>query len=140
MEMDKRTLMQNAHKITKKLVAKYGVDYRTQLGLSMKYVYTQFKLHAQNEINEYKHNIILTLNKLVNTNDKRFNKYYELYKKYNNLSNDIIKKAYELKSLNGYMINTLDNQYVLYNNTDYDRCNYAQAIENIKVHLKNLGI
>ena len=30
------------------------------------------------KINEYKHNIILTLNKLVNTNDKRFNKYKTL--------------------------------------------------------------
>ena len=137
--MDKKILMQKAHKITKKLVTKYGVDYRTQLGLSMKFVYAQFKLHAQNEIREYKHNIILTFNKLVNTNDERFNKYYELYKKYNNLTNDI-KKAYELKSLNDYMVNTLDNQYVLYNNTDYDRCNYAQAIENIKLHLKKLGI
>ena len=97
--MNKKSLMQNAHKITKKLVNKYGVDYRTQLGISLKYVYSQFKLYAENEIRNYKKNIILTLNKLVNTNDERFNKYYELYQKYNNLSNNIIQKSYNLKSL-----------------------------------------
>ena len=48
--MNKKSLMQNAHKITKKLVDKYGVDYKTQLAISMKYVYAQFKLYAQNEI------------------------------------------------------------------------------------------
>ena len=43
--MNKKSLMQNAHRITKKLVNKYGVDYKTQLGISMKYVYAQFKLY-----------------------------------------------------------------------------------------------
>ena len=84
--MNKKSLMENAHKITKKLVKLYGVDYKTQLGISMKYVYSQFKIYARNEIKNYRKNIILTLNKLVNNNDERFNKYYDLYLKYNNLS------------------------------------------------------
>ena len=77
--MNKKSLMQNAHRITKKLVNKYGVDYKAQLSISMKYVYAQFKLYAQNEIRNYRKNIILTLNKLVNINDERFNKYFTVY-------------------------------------------------------------
>ena len=80
--MNKKSLMQNAHRITRKLVDKYGVNYRTQLGISLKYVYTQFKLHAENEIKNIKRNILLTLDKLVNTDDERFESYYEKYKKY----------------------------------------------------------
>ena len=59
--MNKKSLMQNAHRITRKIVKLYGVDYRTQLGISMKYVYTQYKLHAENEIKNYRKNILLTL-------------------------------------------------------------------------------
>ena len=55
--MNKKSLMQNAHRITRKIVKLYGVDYRTQLGISMKYVYTQYKLYAQNEIKNYRKNI-----------------------------------------------------------------------------------
>ena len=54
MKMNKKSLMQNAHRITKKLVNKYDVDYRTQLGISLKYVYSQFKLYAENEIKNYR--------------------------------------------------------------------------------------
>ena len=132
----KKSLMQNAHKITKKLVNKYGVDYKTQLGISMKYVYAQFKLYAQNEIRNYRKNIILTLNKLVNTNDERFNKYYELYQKYNNLSNNIIKKSYNLKSLNGYMSNSLNKNYVMFSPSYHNEYMIADACENILAYIK----
>ena len=134
--MNKKSLMQNAHRITKKLVDKYGVDYKTQLGISMKYVYAQFKLYAQNDIKNYRKNIILTLNKLVNTNDDRFNKYYELYQKYNNLSNNIIKKSYNLKSLNAYMSNTLDKNYVMFNPSYHEEYIVSEACENILTYIK----
>ena len=134
--MNKKSLMQNAHKITKKLVNKYGVDYRTQLGISLKYVYSQFKLYAQNEIRNYRKNIILTLNKLVNTNDERFNKYYELYQKYNNLSNNIIQKSYNLKSLNAYMSNSLNKNYVMFNPSYHDEYMIDEACENILAYIK----
>ena len=134
--MYKKSLMLNAHRITKKLVDKYGVDYKTQLGISMKYVYAQFKLYAQNEIRNYRKNIILTLNKLVNTNDERFNKYYELYQKYNNLSNNIIKKSYNLKSLNTYMSNSLNKNYVMFNPSYHDEYMIGEACENILAYIK----
>ena len=134
--MNKKSLMQNAHRITKKLVDKYGVDYKTQLGISMKYVYAQFKLYAQNEIKNCRKNIILTLNKLVNNDDERFNKYYDLYMKYNNLSNNIIKKSYNLKSLNAYMSNTLDNNYVMFNPSYHDEYIVSVACENILSYIK----
>ena len=100
--MNKKSLMQNAHRITRKIVKLYGVDYRTQLGISMKYVYAQYKLYAENEIKNYRKNILLTLDKLVNTDDERFDKYFELYQKYNNLSKNVIQKSYNLKSLNAF--------------------------------------
>ena len=134
--MNKKSLMQNAHKITKKLVNKYGVDYRTQLAISLKYVYSQFKLYAENEIKNYRKNIILTLNKLVNTNDERFNKYYDLYQKYNNLSNNIIQKSYNLKSLNAYMSNSLNKNYVMFNPSYHDESMIADACENILAYIK----
>lgn len=134
--MNKKSLMQNAHKITKKLVNKYGVDYKTQLGISMKYVYAQFKLYAQNEIKNYRKNIILTLNKLVNNNDERFNKYYDLYQKYNNLSNNIIKKSYNLKSLNAYMSNSLNKNYVMFNPSYHEEYMISEACENILRYIK----
>ena len=34
--MNKSLLFKNAHKITKKIVNKYGVNYNTQLGISLK--------------------------------------------------------------------------------------------------------
>ena len=134
--MNTKSLMQNAHKITKTLVNKYGVDYKTQLGISMKYVYAQFKLYAQNEIRNYRKNIILTLNKLVNINDERFNKYYDLYQKYNNLSNNIIQKSYNLKSLNAYMSNTLNNNYVMFNHSYHEEYMLSEACENILRYIK----
>ena len=134
--MNKKSLMQNAHKITKKLVNKYGVDYKTQLGISMKYVYAQFKLYAQNEIRNYRKNIILTLNKLVNTNDERFNKYYDLYQKYNNLSNNIIQKSYNLKSLNAFMNNSLGNKYVIFNPSWHEEYMLSNACKNIDMYIK----
>ena len=134
--MNKKSLMQNAHRITKKLVNKYDVDYKAQLSISMKYVYAQFKLYAQNEIRNYRKNIILTLNKLVNTNDERFNKYYDLYQKYNNLSNNIIQKSYNLKSLNAYMSNSLNKNYVMFNQSYNDEYMIADACENILTYIK----
>ena len=134
--MNKKSLMQNAHRITKKLVNKYGVDYKAQLSISMKYVYAQFKLYAQNEIRNYRKNIILTSNKLLNTNDERVNKYYELYQKYNNLSNNIIQKSYNLKSLNAYMSNSLNKNYVMFNPSYHDENMIADACENILAYIK----
>lgn len=134
--MNKKSLMQNAHRITKKIVKLYGVDYRTQLGISMKYVYTQYKLYAEKEIKNLKRNIILTLDKLVNTDDERFDKYFELYHKYNNLSKNIIQKSYNLKSLNAFMYNSLGNKYVMFNPSFHENYMVKDACENIKLYLK----
>ena len=134
--MNKKSLMQNAHKITRKIVKLYGVDYRTQLGISMKYVYSQYKLYAQNEIKNYRKNILLTLDKLVNTDDERFNKYFELYRKYNNLSKNIIQKSYNLKSLDAFMRNSLGNKYVIFSPSFHENYMVKDACENIKLYLK----
>lgn len=134
--MNKKSLMQNAHRITRKIVKLYGVDYRTQLGISMKYVYSQYKLYAQNEIKNYRKNILLTLDKLVNTDDERFNKYFELYQKYNNLSKNIIQKSYNLKSLNAFMRNSLGNKYVMFTPSFHENYMVKDACENIKLYLK----
>lgn len=134
--MDKKSLMQNAHRITRKIVKLYGVDYRTQLGISMKYVYSQYKLHAENEIKNYRKNILLTLDKLVNTDDERFDKYFELYQKYNNLSKNIIQKSYNLKSLNAFMSNSLGNKYVMFSSSFHENYMVKDACENIKLYLK----
>lgn len=134
--MDKKSLMQNAHRITRKIVKLYGVDYRTQLGISMKYVYSQYKLHAENEIKNYRKNILLTLDKLVNTDDERFDKYFELYQKYNNLSKNIIQKSYNLKSLNAFMSNSLGNKYVMFSPSFHENYMVKDACENIKLYLK----
>lgn len=134
--MNKKSLMQNAHRITRKIVKLYGVDYRTQLGISMKYVYSQYKLYAENEIKNYRKNILLTLDKLVNTDDERFDKYFELYHKYNNLSKNIIQKSYNLKSLNAFMYNSLGNKYVMFNPSFHENYMVKNACENIKLYLK----
>ena len=134
--MNKKSLMQNAHRITRKIVKLYGVDYRTQLGISMKYVYNQYKLYAENEIKNYRKNILLTLDKLVNTDDERFNKYFELYHKYNNLSKNVIQKSYNLKSLNAFMYNSLGNKYVMFNPSFHENYMVKDACENIKIYLK----
>lgn len=134
--MNKKSLMQNAHRITRKIVKLYGVDYRTQLGISMKYVYNQYKLHAENEIKNYRKNILLTLDKLVNTDDERFDKYFELYQKYNNLSKNIIQKSYNLKSLNAFMSNSLGNKYVMFSPSFHENYMVKDACENIKLYLK----
>lgn len=134
--MNKKSLMQNAHRITRKIVKLYGVDYRTQLGISMKYVYNQYKLHAENEIKNYRKNILLTLDKLVNTDDERFDKYFELYHKYNNLSNNVIQKSYNLKSLNAFMSNSLGNKYVMFSPSFHENYMVKDACENIKLYLK----
>lgn len=134
--MNKKSLMQNAHRITRKIVKLYGVDYRTQLGISMKYVYAQYKLYAENEIKNYRKNILLTLDKLVNTDDERFDKYFELYQKYNNLSKNVIQKSYNLKSLNAFMYNSLGNKYVMFNPSFHENYMVKDACENIKLYLK----
>ena len=134
--MNKKSLMQNAHRITKKIVKLYGVDYRAQLSISMKYVYTQYKLYAENEIKNYRKNILLTLDKLVNTDDERFNKYFELYQKYNNLSKNVIQKSYNLKSLNAFMSNSLGNKYVMFSPSFHENYMVKDACENIKLYLK----
>lgn len=134
--MNKKTLMQNAHRITRKIVKLYGVDYRAQLSISMKYVYTQYKLYAENEIKNYRKNILLTLDKLVNTDDERFNKYFELYQKYNNLSKNVIQKSYNLKSLNAFMSNSLGNKYVMFSPSFHENYMVKDACENIKLYLK----
>ena len=134
--MNKKSLMQNAHRITRKIVKLYGVDYRTQLSISMKYVYNQYKLHAENEIKNYRKNILLTLDKLVNTDDERFDKYFELYHKYNNLSKNIIQKSYNLKSLNAFMSNSLGNKYVMFSPSFHENYMVKDACENIKLYLK----
>lgn len=133
--MNKKSLMQNAHRITRKIVKLYGVDYRTQLGISMKYVYSQYKLYAENEIKNYRKNILLTLDKLVNTDDERFDKYFELYQKYNNLSNNIIQKSYNLKSLNAFMKNSLGNKYVMFDLSRHENYMVKDACKNIQTFL-----
>ena len=102
----------------------------------MKYVYSQFKIYAQNEIKNYRKNIILTLNNLVNNNDERFNKYYDLYLKYNNLSNSVIKKSYNLKSLNASISNSLNNNYVMFNPSYHEEYMVSEACENILRYIK----
>ena len=134
--MNKKSLMQNAHRITRKIVKMYGVDYRTQLGISMKYVYTQYKLYAENEIKNYRKNILLTLDKLVNTDDERFDKYFELYQKYNNLSKNIIQKSYNLKSLDAFMRNSLGNKYVMFDLSSHEPYMVNDACKNIKAYFK----
>ena len=134
--MNKKSLMQNAHRITRKIVKLYGVDYRTQLGISMKYVYAQYKLYAENEIKNYRKNILLTLDKLVNTDDERFDKYFELYQKYNNLSKNVIQKSYNLKSLNAFMYNSLGNKYVMFSPSFHENYMVKDDCENIKLYLK----
>ncbi len=133
--MNKKSLMKNAHRITKKIVKLYGVDYKAQLGISMKYVYTQYKLYAENEIKNYRRNILLTLDKLVNTDDERFNKYFELYHKYNNLSKNIIQKSYNLKSLNAFMKNSLGNKYVMFDLSRHENYMVKDACKNIQTFL-----
>lgn len=133
--MNKKSLMKNAHKITKKIVKLYGVDYRTQLSISMKYVYSQYKLYAENEIKNYRKNILLTLDKLVNTDDERFNKYFNLYKKYNNLSKNIIQKSYNLKSLDAFMRNSLGNKYVMFDLSRHENYMVKDACKNIQTFL-----
>ena len=133
--MNKKSLMQNAHRITRKIVKLYGVDYRAQLSISMKYVYTQYKLYAENEIKNYRKNILLTLDKLVNTDDERFDKYFNLYKKYNNLSNNIIQKSYNLKSLNAFMKNSLGNKYVMFDLSRHENYMVKDACKNIQTFL-----
>ena len=133
--MNKKSLMQNAHRITRKIVKLYGVDYRTQLGISMKYVYSQYKLYAENEIKNYRKNILLTLDKLVNTDDERFDKYFELYHKYNNLSKNIIQKSYNLKSLNAFMKNSLGNKYVMFDLSRHENYMVKDACKNIQTFL-----
>lgn len=133
--MNKKLLMKNAHRITKKIVKLYGVDYKTQLGISMKYVYNQYKLYAKNEIKNYRRNILLTLDKLVNTDDERFNKYFELYHKYNNLSKNIIQKSYNLKSLNAFMKNSLGNKYVMFDLSRHENYMVKDACKNIQTFL-----
>jgi hypothetical protein len=135
MKMNKKLLMKNAHRITKKIVKLYGVDYKTQLGISMKYVYNQYKLYAKNEIKNYRRNILLTLDKLVNTDDERFNKYFELYHKYNNLSKNIIQKSYNLKSLNAFMKNSLGNKYVMFDLSRHENYMVKDACKNIQTFL-----
>ena len=132
--MNKKLLMQNAHRITRKLVDKYGVNYRTQLGISLKYVYSQFKLHAENEIKNIKRDILLTLDKLVNTDDERFDSYYEKYKKYC-LDKNVIRKYYSLKSFNAYMSNSLGNKYVMFNSSWHENYMVHDASKNIVNYL-----
>ena len=128
--MNKKSLMQNAHRITRKLVDKYGVNYRTQLGISLKYVYSQFKLYAENEIKNIKRDILLTLDKLVNTDDERFDSYYEKYKKYC-LDKNVIRKYYSLKSFNAYMSNSLGRKYVMFNPSWHENYMVHDASKNI---------
>ena len=132
--MNKKSLMQNAHRITRKLVDKYGVNYRTQLSISLKYVYSQFKLHAENEIKNIKRDVLLTLNKLVNTDDERFDSYYEKYKKYC-LDKNVIRKYYSLKSFNAYMSNSLGNKYVMFNPSCHENYMVYNASKNIVNYL-----
>lgn len=45
--MSKRLLMKKAHHITRGLVNEFGVDYRTQLGITLKFLYAQEKKEEQ---------------------------------------------------------------------------------------------
>lgn len=45
--MDKRLLMKKAHHITRGLVKEFGVDYRTQLSITLKFLYEEEKEQEQ---------------------------------------------------------------------------------------------
>ena len=70
-------------------------------------------LLMENEIKNYRRNILLTLDKLVDTDDERFNEYFKLYQKIRSTKN-VIEKYYGLKSLNTFMSNTLNDKYVMF--------------------------
>lgn len=70
-------------------------------------------LLMENEIKNYRRNILLTLDKLVDTDDERFNEYFKLYQKFRSTKN-VVEKYYGLKSLNIFMSNTLNDKYVMF--------------------------
>jgi hypothetical protein len=45
--MDKRLIMKKAHHITRGLVKEFGVDYRTQLSITLKFLYEEEKEQEQ---------------------------------------------------------------------------------------------
>ena len=70
-------------------------------------------LLMENEIKNYRRNILLTLDKLVDTDDERFNEYFKLYQKFRSTIN-VVEKYYGLKSLHTFMKNTLNDKYVMF--------------------------
>ena len=132
--MTKSLLFKNAHNITRKMVEKYHTNYQAQFKICLQYVYNQYKTYLTNQAKEYKKNILLTLNKLVNTNDERFNKYFKLYNKAKTNKN-IQQYSYYLKSLNAYMSNTLGNKYVMFNPSWHEEYMVENAIRNINIAL-----
>lgn len=104
-------IMKKAHVMTKKFVKLYHVNYRFQFSLCLKFMYSQFKAYAKETMEEHLRNILLTLNKLLITKDNRYDKYLKLYNKYNSEEN-IIRKAKNIISLDGYFKNSLGKKYI----------------------------
>ena len=134
--MNKSLLFKNAHKITKKIVNKYGVNYNTQLGISLKFVYIQFKQYIKNEITKHQRNILLTLNKMINTgNEYLFDKVFTLYKKKCDTKN-LQQKWYNMKSFDVYLRNAQYDFYTIYDEDYYDGYRFTDCLENILAYLK----
>lgn len=104
-------IMKKAHVMTRKFVKIYHVNYRFQFSLCLKFMYTQFKEYAKEQMNKHLRNILLTLNKLLITKDHRYNKYLKLYNKYNSEEN-VIEKSKNIISLDGYFKNSLGEKYI----------------------------
>ena len=104
-------IMKKAHVMTKKFVKLYHVNYRFQFSLCLKFMYTQFKEYAKQKMEDHLRNILLTLNNLLLTKDKKYEEYLKLYNKYNTEEN-IIRKAKNIISLDGYFKNSLGKKYI----------------------------
>ena len=134
--MNKSLLFKNAHKITKKIVNKYGVNYNTQLGISLKIVYIQFKQYIKNEITKHQRNILLTLNKMINTgNEYLFDKVFTLYKKKCDTKN-LQQKWYNMKSFDAYLRNAQYDFYTIYDEDYHGGYRFTDCLENISAYLK----
>ena len=104
-------IMKKAHVMTKKFVKLYHVNYHFQFGLCLKFMYAEFKAYAKKTMEEHLRNILLTLNNLLLTKDKKYEKYLKLYNEYS-LEENIIRKAKNIISLDKYFKNSLGKKYI----------------------------
>lgn len=91
--LELREMMKRAHYLTRQYVERLGVDYRTQLGICMKFIYREI---LQRKFNLYKNATIKEVNEAVEMFERRIHncwtddierKYHEIK---NNLSNKIL--------------------------------------------------